>query len=231
MITAIVLASGSGERFGGDVPKQFLTLAGKAILQRALEVFDSHEGIDRMVIVSHPDWMERCRVYAANLVKRTIVVRGGKTRMDSSLAGVIASPTGTTHVLIHDAVRPLLTPKIISSVIAALEQHDAVGTVIHSSDTVVKVVDHMIEEIPERSTLRRIQTPQGFKLETIRKAHELARKAGLAASTDDCGLVLRLGLPVFTVPGGHDNLKITDQFDLAAAESYLRVRTIHPEST
>jgi 2-C-methyl-D-erythritol 4-phosphate cytidylyltransferase len=229
VITAILLASGSGVRFGGDVPKQFLTLGGKAILQHALEVFDNHERIDRIIIVSHPDWMERCRVYATDLGKETTVVRGGKTRMDSSFAGVTASPPGTTHVLIHDAVRPLLTLKIISSVIAGLEQHDAVGTVIRSTDTVVKVIDNMIEEIPERSALRRIQTPQGFKLETIRKAHELAREAGLATSTDDCGLVLRLGLPVCTVPGGRDNLKITDHLDLAAAESYLTVRTIRPE--
>jgi 2-C-methyl-D-erythritol 4-phosphate cytidylyltransferase len=229
VITAIVLASGSGVRFGSTVPKQFLRLAGKPILQHALDVFDSHDQIDCIVIVSHPDWMEQCRAHAAHLRKAADVVSGGKTRMDSSFAGITASPPGTTHVLIHDAVRPLLTPSIISSVIAAFERHRAVGTVIDSTDTVVKVRDNMIEEIPERSALRRIQTPQGFELGTIRSAHGQAREAGLTASTDDCGLVLRLGLPVRTVPGSRDNLKITDQLDLAVAESYLRARTLHPE--
>jgi len=226
MITAVVLASGSGTRFGGEVPKQFVKLAGKPIVEHTLEVFDSHRGIGAIVLVVHPDWADRCQEFAARMTKRTVVVLGGPTRMDSSYAGIMAVPGGTTHVLIHDAVRPFIRHETISEIIDALGQYDAVDTVIPTADTIVSVFDNLIQEIPDRSPLRRGQTPQGFELELIRQAHNAARQDKVEGATDDCRLVLRLGKPVFCVPGSLDNIKITEEFDLFTAERYFQVRRV-----
>ncbi|MFH0822239.1 MAG: 2-C-methyl-D-erythritol 4-phosphate cytidylyltransferase [Pseudomonadota bacterium] len=226
MITAVIAASGSGVRFGGDIPKQFVKLAGKAIVEHTLEVFDLHPSIDCIVLVAHPDWVDRCQEFASRLKKRTVVVAGGLTRMDSSYAGIMAAPDGTTHVLIHDGVRPFVRPATVSAVIDALKRYDAVNTVIPTTDTIVKVFDDVIQEIPDRAPLRRGQTPQGFDLELIRKAHGVARIDGVKDATDDCRLVLRLGKPVFCVPGEVDNIKITEEFDLFTAERYYQVRRV-----
>jgi 2-C-methyl-D-erythritol 4-phosphate cytidylyltransferase len=156
------------------------------------------------------------------------IISGGATRSDSvrnALAHISARHNeAETGVLIHDAARPLVTQRIIADCIAALADHDAIGTALPTSDTILEVRNGVIAHVPPRETLYRAQTPQCFRLETIAKAHALAAADPAFTPTDDCGVVLRYlpDVPVHIVPGSESNIKITYPSDLAIAEALLR---------
>jgi 2-C-methyl-D-erythritol 4-phosphate cytidylyltransferase len=158
------------------------------------------------------------------------IITGGATRSDSvrnALAHVGARyDQAETGVLIHDAARPLVTKQIIADCIQALKEHDAIGTAVPTSDTILAVANGAIAHVPPRETLYRAQTPQCFRLETIMEAHALAAADPAFTPTDDCGVVLRYlpGTPVHIVPGSETNLKVTYPTDLAVAEALLRTR-------
>jgi len=129
-------------------------------------------------------------------------------------------------VLFHDAARPLLTPRIIDDVLAALDTHAAVSVAIPSADTIVELNDHgEIARVPARSSLRRAQTPQGFRLGTIQRAYDVAwRGAAFSEATDDCSVVFRYlpNVPIAVVMGSDKNLKITEPADIFLAEKLLQ---------
>jgi len=126
------------------------------------------------------------------------------------------------YVLIHDAVRPFVTEGIIQRTLAAAKETGAASTAIEVSDTIVLEKNSFIEEVPRRRSLKRIQTPQGFKYETILKAHDWARENRLSNMTDDCGIVREMGLEVKLVEGSGNNIKITRREDLIFAESIVK---------
>jgi len=130
--------------------------------------------------------------------------------------------------LIHDAVRPLISHKIIDDVINALQKYDAVDVAIPSTDTIIKVDEKLkIIEIPDRSKYWRGQTPQGFKLGLIKKAHNLAKKDNFTKVTDDCGLIIHYKLSdVYVVKGEEENIKITYPIDLYLADKLFQLKTI-----
>ena len=202
---ALILASGTGSRFGQDIPKQFYKISGKTILQLSIEAFDNNKFIDEIIIVSNPDFMDLSEkiVNAISSKKISKIISGGKTRQESSYLGVSAINDTNINVLIHDAVRPFVSDKIITDCILALDKYKAVNTAIFSSDTIIKVDENnIIKAVPDRNTIRRCQTPQGFDINIIKKAHEYAIKDNYTAATDDCTLVLKYNLAdIFVIEG------------------------------
>ena len=227
---AIILASGKGERTGLDIPKQFVKIAGKTVLEHTINTFDKHTGIDEIIIVSNPDYIS----LTEDIIKRNDykkvkkILAGGKTRRESSYIGVSSIEEENGKVLIHDAVRPFLQSKIIDECISALDSYKAVDVAINSADTIVKVDNkNIIEEIPERKYLKRGQTPQAFELQLIRKAHELANNNNITV-TDDCGLIVKLKLAdVYVINGDDFNRKITYPIDVAIADKLFQLNSIN----
>lgn len=225
---AVILASGSGVRFGAPMPKQFLKLAGKTVLEHALDVFERHPAIDEIVIVGNADNLLLTNeiINRAGYRKVTKVVSGGATRQQSSAAGIAAVQGDRHKVLVHDAVRPLLDHATIDRCLDALERGDAVDTAIPASDTVIRVTgESHIADIPDRSALRLGQTPQAFRSGVLRKAHELAKNEQDLKVTDDCGLILHYGLgEVEVVAGDINNIKITYPSDIYLADRIFQLR-------
>lgn len=228
MNIAVLLAGGSGRRMGGPEPKQFIQIAGRTILEHSIRAFHQHDGIDEIVIVAHADYIDRISDIAAPYPKVKHVVPGGKERYDSTLAALrlyqgVASPDSIS-LLIHDAVRPLVSQRIISDCIEALNHCNAVDVAIACTDTIVEVNEKgHICHITPRSMLRNVQTPQCFKLPVITRAYEIGLHDPAFITTDDCGVVHRY-LPeeaIYVVEGDATNIKVTYPSDLILAEKIL----------
>jgi ribitol-5-phosphate 2-dehydrogenase (NADP+) / D-ribitol-5-phosphate cytidylyltransferase len=235
LICAILLAGGDGNRFGGEVPKQFLRLAGEEILLRSLRTLAAAE-IDRLVIVAHPRWLDETeRLAKAADVKVPInIVAGGVSRNQSTWNGILALDASDDDiVLVHDAVRPLLPLDVLRRAIDPVVEGiaDSTDTVIPSADTLVVVDGGVVVEIPDRARYRRGQTPQVFRKRVLVQAYEAAAAAGDMAATDDCSLVLRHvpGARVLAVPGDEMNMKITTRLDMVLADRMLQMKTIGDE--
>jgi ribitol-5-phosphate 2-dehydrogenase (NADP+) / D-ribitol-5-phosphate cytidylyltransferase len=233
-IHAILLAGGDGNRFGAEMPKQFVRLAGEQILLRSVRSVAA-AGVDRLVIVSHPDWLEETRsvIAGAGLTIPASVVGGGKTRNESTRNGLLSLDADDDDVVVvHDAVRPLVPVEVIVRAIepVASGAADSTDTVIPSADTLVIVDGDRVIEIPDRSRYRRGQTPQVFRKRILAEAYATAAAKGDLAATDDCSLVLRHvpGARVVAVAGDEVNLKITTRIDLVLADRMLQMRTVAP---
>ena len=231
-VHAILLAGGDGNRFGADIPKQFLRLAGEEILLRSLKSL-ADAGVDQMVVVANANWMDETRtiVDAAELRVPVRVVAGGETRNDSTRNGLLALAADDDDVvLVHDAVRPLLPPDVVRRAIDPVAQGaaESTDTVIPSADTLVVVDDGVVVDIPNRARYRRGQTPQVFRKRILEQAYEAAAAAGDMAATDDCTLVLRHvpGARILAVPGDEVNIKITTKLDMVLADRMLQMRTL-----
>ncbi len=226
---AVVLAGGSGERFGTGLPKQLLPLAGRALIEYSVAAFEQAPGVDAIFVVMTAGHVGQLRdVLAGNGYRKlTKVITGGRTRVESTWRAIEELGSAECDVLFHDAARPLVDQRVIADCVAALAGHRAVGVAVPSSDTIAVVSNGLMCDMPRRDSLVRCQTPQGFRLSVIRRAHELAAadpRFGDLPATDDCGIVLRY-LPevaVRVVPGSERNIKITYPRDLAIAETLLR---------
>lgn len=220
-IKAVLLMGGLGKRFGSSVPKQFLNLSGKKVYLWTLETFLSFSEFSEIILVCHPDWVETVKADIAD--PRVQVVVGASTRQASSFNGLIACKKQTTHVMIHDAVRPLVSRKIIQENINALQKHAAIDTCIVSEDTLAQAASSQIVSFPDRSKYFRGQTPQSFAYPLIVEAHQ---NAIIKDATDDCQLVFKSGHSVHMISGSKRNIKITTELDLFIAEQLLRTETI-----
>ncbi|MBI2742764.1 MAG: 2-C-methyl-D-erythritol 4-phosphate cytidylyltransferase [Chlamydiales bacterium] len=226
-VSAILLMGGKGARFKSALPKQFHALAGKKIYLHTLERFLKSSLFAEIILVCPEEWAEEVKSDLEGCTDNIRIAVGGATRQESSYLGLLACSPQTTHVVIHDAVRPFVTEKILRENIAACQAFEAADTCTPSADTIVHSKDgQKIDEIPQRAHYLRGQTPQSFSYPLILKAHELAEKEGRAA-TDDCSLVLALGHPVRIVEGDESNIKITTDLDLYLAEQLFR-RTSPP---
>lgn len=226
---AVVLAGGTGSRIGLDVPKQLLKIAGRTIVEHTVEALHDSAGIDEIIVMMTPDFIpdvERLLLNKGSLPKVTRVLPGGADRNASTRAALAALGEQECNVLFHDAVRPLLPQRVVEDCLIALETYEAVDVAISSADTIIRVdeSDHIVE-IPERSRLRRGQTPQGFRLSTIRRAYELAAEDPDFHATDDCGVVLRYlpGLPIRVIVGDEQNMKVTYPIDLFLADKLFQL--------
>ena len=224
----VILAAGSGSRTGLSTPKQFLLLGGKTVLEHSVSTFNDHPGIDQVVIVTAPEFIQKVQsiVKDGNWTKVTAVLAGGKERYDSSLAAVHHfSDNPDLIMLFHDAARPLVSARIISDTLKAMEDFNAVDVGIPAVDTIVQcnAAGTLMESIQNRNLLWRMQTPQGFRQKTIARAYEIALKDPGFTATDDCGTVLRY-LPdekVGIVRGSERNMKLTYADDLPLLEFLL----------
>ncbi|WP_414897637.1 bifunctional 2-C-methyl-D-erythritol 4-phosphate cytidylyltransferase/2-C-methyl-D-erythritol 2,4-cyclodiphosphate synthase [Rhodovulum sp. YEN HP10] len=221
-VTAIIVAAGRGTRVGGDKPKQYQNLAGRAVLARTVEAFAAHPRIGAIVVVLHPEDGGLFETALADSTARVTTVPGGATRDASVQAGLRAAPDGTTRVLIHDGARPLVGAALIGRVIDALDDSPGAAPALPVTDALWQGRDGKVEAPHPRDGLYRAQTPQGFHLRAILAAHE-AHPGGAA---DDVEVALAAGLDVAIVEGDEDNLKITHKVDFARAERVLRERNM-----
>ncbi|NQS88892.1 2-C-methyl-D-erythritol 4-phosphate cytidylyltransferase [Patescibacteria group bacterium] len=221
---AIVLAGGSGTRMKTALPKQFINLASKPIIIHTLSNFENNTNISDIVVVCYKKYSDRLeRLIKRNNIRKIYkVVPGGGTRQESSFIGLNNCPPQTKFVLIHDAVRPFVGRKTIERTLNAAIKTGAATTAIEVTDTIIKAQKGFIKNIPDRKSLKGVQTPQGFKYEIILKAHKMAMKKGIKKATDDCSLALSMGKRVKLVKGAKSNIKITDKTDLYLAEKLLK---------
>jgi len=218
---AIILASGVGSRFGSGLPKQFLEINGRTILERSIDIFEKNDNIFEIILVITPEYREKAlEILKKNDFKKLKkVLNGGDSRKDSSFIGVSSVNETEANVLIHDCARPFLSQDVLNGCISALKIHDAVDVAIPSSDTVLEVSNGIIKSIPDRKSLMRSQTPQCFRLSLIKKAHELSKDDN--DFTDDCGLIMKYNLAeIFVVEGNLENIKITYPMDEILAKYF-----------
>ena len=223
---AVVLAGGAGVRMGTTLPKQLLPLGGRPVLEHSIAAFDHSAAIDDVLVLMHPVFLPEARALAASYSKVRMVVPGGRTRNESTQAALDALATlagPDDKVLFHDAVRPLVDQATIARCVAALDEREAVYVAIPTSDTIIEADGSRLVAVPDRRRLLRGQTPQGFRLSTIRDAYAIAWGDPSFEATDDCSVVLRYAphVPVEVVQGSASNLKITEPVDLVIAEALL----------
>jgi 2-C-methyl-D-erythritol 4-phosphate cytidylyltransferase/2-C-methyl-D-erythritol 2,4-cyclodiphosphate synthase len=213
MIAAIIAAAGSGERFGADIPKALIQLGDRTLIEHAVSSISS---VADQIIVTAPAGYEK--QIQALVGDGITVVTGGTTRSASVRIGLSKVSGDAEYVLIHDAARALASPALAQNVVAALKSGDvAVIPGLAQTDT-VKVVspDGLVTATPDRTSMRKIQTPQGFTYAVINQAHAASGEA-----TDDAALVESLGKPVRVIAGEERALKITTASDLATALQFL----------
>jgi 2-C-methyl-D-erythritol 4-phosphate cytidylyltransferase / 2-C-methyl-D-erythritol 2,4-cyclodiphosphate synthase len=209
-IAAVLVAAGSGTRFGAETPKQFLSLGGRPVLRHAAETLVEHVGMLQPV-------GDKAPIEAAlEGLRHLPPVPGGATRQQSVHAGLEALGADAPDVvLVHDAARPLIPPGTIPALLAALEHAPGAIPAIPVADTLKRVVDGVITATAPRDGLYRAQTPQAFRFPILLAAH----RAGTAgAATDDASLLEAAGLTVAIVPGSEDNIKLTWPEDLRRLE-------------
>jgi 2-C-methyl-D-erythritol 4-phosphate cytidylyltransferase len=222
----VVLAGGVGTRMSGTVPKQLLEIGGRPVISHTIAAFDRSPVIDDVLVVITPGHRAAVETIVAeeSFAKVRRVLDGGATRGDSTWNALEALGDSDCDVLLHDAARPLVPDQVLRACVEALERFEAVAAVVPATDTVVALDGDVVVDIPDRSRLAQSQTPQGFRLATIRRAYELARADPGFTATDDCGVVRRYlpDVAIHVVPGSPRNLKITTPLDLALADLLLR---------
>ena len=221
----IIPAGGSGKRFGGEIPKQYIELCGIPIICRTLLAFSAAGLIDECIIAADPAWHE---FIEQNALKYEInfpvkCVQSGNERQDSVMSALVSGGCENAEkILIHDAVRPFASKTLIKNVIDQLNIWQAVIPVLPVKDT-IKIIDRngFSVSTPDRSELAAVQTPEGFRPDCIIEAYRLNLKRG-ARVTDDASFVELMGEKVKTIRGETGNFKITDQTDFSNSENILR---------
>ncbi len=220
-VAALIVAGGSGSRFGGEIPKQYRALAGVPVLRRAVLAFLNHSAIETVQVVIRA---EDRGLYEAALSGLDLPppVIGGADRQSSVRLGLEAlAVTAPEAVLIHDAARPLVPHATISTLLAAIAPGTGAIAALPVADTLWRSADDTCETLVDRQNLWRAQTPQGFLFPEILAAHRAAQGQSL---TDDAAVAKAAGLSVRLVPGSEAAAKITTEADLIRAESQFRQR-------
>ena len=217
-VTAIIVAAGSGARMGGEIPKQYRTIGGKAVLAHAVDALGGHPRVDsvRVVIGSGQDSLARTA-----LGERAVtLMAGGAERQDSVRSGL--EGLGDGIVLIHDAARPFCPASVVDALLDSLDDAAGAVPVLRAADTLARG-DGRLDEMVDRSDLLRVQTPQAFHVEDLLYAFE---ESGLRGTTDESSLVVAAGLKVATVEGSPELDKLTTAEDFARAEALLAGRLV-----
>lgn len=221
-VVTIVVAGGAGKRMGGDLPKQFLLLGGRSILDRAVSAVAASGRVDGIVLALPPSFPSGVRESYRAVEKVMAVVEGGDERHDSVRNALRAVPPEAEVILVHDAVRPFVPQELIDRCVDLAAEHGAVVPVIPLRDTVKRwSAEGRTLVTVDRSKLMRAQTPQAFRSEVLRDAYRKAEEEGYRG-TDDASVVERAGHPVIPVPGSEENLKITLREEYRMAAGLLR---------
>lgn len=225
---AIILAGGIGSRLGLSTPKQFFKVAGKMVIEHTVDAFEHNQYIDEIALVSNPVYIPEVEnlILKNSWKKVKKVLKGGKERYDSSLSAIQAYANQDVNLIFHDAVRPLVSQRIIDDVVKALQTYQAIDVALPSADTIIEIEGDFINNIPDRSRLKRGQTPQAFHIETIRKAYEIALTDPNFKVTDDCGVVKKYlpETPVYVVAGEESNMKLTYKEDTYLLDKLFQLR-------
>jgi 2-C-methyl-D-erythritol 4-phosphate cytidylyltransferase/2-C-methyl-D-erythritol 2,4-cyclodiphosphate synthase len=217
-VTAIVAAGGRGERFGGRVPKQFVSIGGVPLLEQSVRLFLTHPQVDEVVVVLPVELAATPPPYLIGTAKPVHVVAGGARRQDSVSNGFAAAAERSDVIVIHDAARPFASAALVSQTIAAAAESGAAIAALGARDTVKRATgDMLVRETIPRDAIFLAQTPQAFRRDVLRDALALAGN-GFEA-TDEAALAERAGHPVRIVAGEPANIKITTAEDLAIAEA------------
>jgi 2-C-methyl-D-erythritol 4-phosphate cytidylyltransferase len=221
---AVVPAAGSSTRMNGG-NKLFMDLCGMPVIIHSLLALENCPDINEIVIAARQEEIMEigslCRDYG--LTKVTKVVRGGETRAASVLAGLMELSDKVTHAAIHDAVRPLASPELISVVVRMAAQCGAAAPAVQVKDTIKVCRAGTVVSTPDRSTLFAMQTPQVFEVNTIKGALTKAIQEGLSP-TDDCAAAEMLGVFASVADGSYENIKITTMEDLVSVRAILEGR-------
>lgn len=222
---AVILGGGSGRRMASDINKIFLPLRGVPAIARAIAPFTGLCAGAVVVAAAQETEMMRAVLERCGLSRFvSAVVPGGSERQHSVWNGLAALPADAECVLIHDGARALVTEEIIRRSIASVEAHGSGVAAIAAVDTIKRAEPSgLVLDTPGRSALYAVQTPQGFRADLIRKAHEFAQ-ADSYLGTDDASLLEHAGLPVYLCEGSRENLKLTTPTDLKLAEIILAAR-------
>lgn len=230
MIFAVILAGGTGSRMGStDMPKQFLEIKGKPILNHTIEKFLPNPRFEKIIVLSPKAWLghtrEIIRKYSGTS-DRIAVIEGGATR-NETIMNAIAYIDGhytlddDTVIVTHDSVRPFVTHRIIEENIAAAEEYGACDTVIPATDTIVEGDRNSITTIPDRRRMYQGQTPQSFKAKLLRDTYQSLSDSEKEILTDAAKILVMKGMEVRLVQGETYNIKITYPYDLRIARSLL----------
>lgn len=234
-ICAVVVAGGSGSRFGNPGGKQLVNVAGRPIMTWSIMAFDRSACIDSIVVVCPADRetdVRRLAIDPFEFKTPIVFAAAGPTRQDSTRSGIASVPAGCTHVAIHDGARPLITTDAIDTAIQALLSDPGLDGVVCGQpaiDTLKIVNGSRIECTPDRSRYWAAQTPQIFSIEVLRRAQEAAEREGFVG-TDDSSLVERIGGSVRFVESPRDNLKVTVPEDVRPVTAILLGRMSDAES-
>ena len=222
MNIALIVAGGTGNRMGLDIPKQFVLVNNKPILIYTIEAFLKHPQIDDIYLVIHQDYLDEVNgwIKTYNLNKVKAVIKGGETRQISVFNGLKEMKRNGVKdddiILIHDAARPLVNSTIISNNISTCQKYGAAVTSLGATDTILlSTKEDKLNDILNRDEIYLEQTPATFKFDIIYQAHQNVKDN---QSTDDCGLVMNLGKDIHLVKGDRYNFKITTIEDLKLFE-------------
>lgn len=224
---ALIIAGGSGARMHQNIPKQFLTVNERPVIVYTLEAFQNHPEIDEIAVVCIEGWESVLWAYANqfNITKLKHVIPGGKNGQDSIRNGVFELEKNHSKddvVLIHDAIRPMVSAEIISDCIRVTQLHGNAITVIPCAEAMMQTEDGLVStgSYP-RDNLKRTQTPQGFHIGTICDLHRRALQLGITNSVASCTLMIELGEQVYFSAGSEKNIKLTTVEDLDIFKALL----------
>ena len=224
---ALIIAGGSGVRMHQDIPKQFLTVNEKPVIVYTLEAFQKHADIDSIAVVCLEGWEQVLRPYANqfNISKLKYIVKGGKNGQSSIRNGVYELAEHFDKddiVLIHDAIRPMVSQEIISDCIVKTKQYGCAIATIPCAEAMLSTEDgKMSSGSYPRDNLKRTQTPQGFYLGDICSLHKKALEAGITNSIASCTLKIEMGEQVYFSAGSEKNIKLTTVDDIDIFKALL----------
>lgn len=219
-VIAIIVAAGRGKRLGSSLPKQFLKVRGRTILEMSVEAFEQNKYVDEIFVAANADYCELTEKLCRGFSKLKKIVAGGAERQDSVRAALDCLRGENGIVLVHDAARPFVSEAVINAVIEGTADFGAAIPTVPAKDT-IRQVDGTGSRTLQRETLARVQTPQGFRISLIKHAFERAQAEGFLG-TDDASLVERMGINISMVQGEDANRKITTREDL---ETEMRIGT------
>lgn len=224
-VVALIPAAGQGKRMGTGRPKAFISLGALPILAHTLQKFEACPQVDEVIPLVPPGegvaWTQEI-VSRGGLKKISQIVPGGAERQESVYVGLKAVREKPEAVIIHDGVRPFISPDLIHRALSEVRRFQAVAVALPASETIKQVArENMVLRTLDRRQLWMVQTPQSFDYKLILRAHEEARRDGFVG-TDDASLVERLEIPVRIIEGSRFNFKITSPEDLLFAEALLK---------
>ena len=225
---AVILAGGIGSRLGLSTPKQFLKVAGKMVVEHTIDAFEHNPQINEIAVVSNPYYISDFEnmILKNSWKKVKKILKGGAERYHSSLSAIKAYEGDDVNLIFHDAVRPLVSQRIINDVVKALDTYTAIDVAMPATDTIIETEGNFIQHIPDRSKLKRGQTPQAFHINTISEAYKIALQDPNFKVTDDCGVIVKYlpKTPVYVVTGEESNMKLTYKEDTYLLDKFFQLR-------